>query len=141
MSDDEIIKWLISVGKNLDEQLEMVDQILDLGQEVVGAPDLKALAAVQACLKQMIIERDLNAAPKTAPKKPDLGYDFRRCAFCKQVLAEEEERTCLKCSEMVCDGAGAADPKGAGEGQEPFTPAPHAPEVDGRPYTADTFVD
>ncbi len=61
LTDGEIIKWLYSIGPTLEEQLKVVNEILTYGVEVVAAPDLFAMRAIESVLKQLIIERDVDA--------------------------------------------------------------------------------
>lgn len=94
LTDREVLKWLFSVGKTLEEQLDIVEDILHTGTEVVNAPDLMALEAIRGILTQMIIEKDKKSGAS-------------RCILCKSPLDEDEERICFDCQSMVADGQGA----------------------------------
>lgn len=106
MSDDEVIKWLHAIG-DLDDQIEAVESIINANVEVVSAPDSLAMQCILGCLRQLKIERGLDA-PKTTE---------RSCAKCAAVLEITEEELCIDCLTTV--GAdGAPDTTGVGTLQD-----------------------
>lgn len=127
MTDNEVIKWLWSIGDTLEKQIDVVQEILDTGVEVVNAPDQRALQAVKSCLDQMLIEQRLMDAEEAKLK--------RRCVMCKQFIEREAHKVCAQCAELIADGDRSGDTEGGSEVQIPLpTPAhdskvPHDPDL------------
>lgn len=118
MTDVAVIRWLWSVGSTLEEQIDVVQSILDANQEVVNAPDIRAMQAIISCLQQMKIEQDKNAPTP-------------RCALCRTDLREDEEKICTACTELVAAGLPSEGAEGGERVQDALAAAAHDSQVHG----------
>lgn len=103
-SNSDVITWLRKIGP-VEQQIVIIRQILEAGEDVVGAPDNQTLKAVFGVLTALKVERE--------QKKQREAFAVGYCEFCREPLEVAEEKICFQCSVMATHGEAvpASEPK------------------------------